>query len=399
MFFYKKAFYIISIASIALNFLLLTVVVSGKNNDLMINQPQSPPTEDALSDESESFSVSAQNSDSSSDFPSVQNNYDKNIYLAEIAQYSDIVIPYSADKDSSYLEETLFIGDSNTAGLASFGYMPLQNVLGKKSMGIQGVISNSFVWFKGYSQPVNIVKAVKLLKPRRIVVNFGTNNTIGTTPTEFKSMYKKALYAISQAYPHCDIIVAAVLPVGYYRENYNIKQQTIDSFNIVLAQLCSENGYYFLDYSEAFKNSETGYMQKSCVADDGVHLNDKGYRLLLEYINDHQLHTTDRRPDTKNIPVRTAAPQSSAELPQAVTAEADNIPETESDSQFVADNIDNTENCADNNSIKSSDSIISHYSDNTDEENSNTENFEIISDSSSDLGNINSDKTIYDPFL
>lgn len=394
MFFYKKAFYIISIASIALNFLLLTVVVSGKINDLMINQPQSSYlTEDNLSAESESSSASVQDSGSLSGLSSAQNNYDKNIYMTEIAKYPDIVIPYSADKDSRYLEDTLFIGDSNTAGLASFGYMPLQNVLGKKSMGIQGVISNSFVWFKGYSQPVNIVKAVKLLKPRRIIINFGTNNTLGITANEFKSMYKKALYAIEHSYPHCDIIVAAVLPVGYRRENYNIKQQTIDNFNVVLAQLCSENGYHFLDYSEAFKDTDTGYMQKNCVASDGVHLNDKGYRLLLEYINDHQLHTKDRRPDTKNIPVRTAAPQSAAELPQAAAADVFDMPDDKS-------NIDNSQSILDNNNDKSlSSGSNSRPAENSDKSNSDSSEYDNLSDSSSDLGNIKDEKIIYDPFL
>lgn len=398
MFFSKKSFCIISIISIVLNFSLLTAVINNKVNDLAMDVTQSHNSaEKNLSDKKDNSSSSVQDDSSSSD-SSPQDNYDKNIYLTEIAQYSDIVIPYSADKDSNYLEDTLFIGDSNTAGLSSFGYMPLQNVLGKKSMGIQGVISNNFVWFKGCSEAVNIVKAVKLLKPRRIIINFGTNNTIGTTAVEFKNMYKRALYAISQSYPHCDIIVASVLPVGYYRENYDIKQQTIDSFNIVLAQLCSENGYFFLDYNEVFKNTDTGYMQKSCVASDGIHLNNNGYRLLLEYINDHQLKTKDRRPDTENIPLRIAAPQTYEKLPQTVTAKADDIPEDKGSEHSALDNIDNNINSTDNNSITYSEQANSCLAENSDKEYINT-NSEIISDSSSDCGNINSEKTIYDPFL
>ena len=263
--------------------------------------------------------------------------YNKDLYFTEISQYSDIILPYNAEKDENYLNETLFVGDSNTAGLASFGYMPLQNVLGKKSMGIQGVTSNDFVWFKGYSAPVNIVTAVKLLKPRRIIINFGTNNTVGITTSEFISMYKKALMSIRNAYPYCDIIIASILPVGYTRENYNIKQRTIDSFNLALAQLCRSTDCRFLNYSEIFKTTDNGYMDASCVANDGIHLNNKGYNLLLEYINDHQYITTDIRPDTKNIPTRTNTPQN--DIQQTAANDINTvIPDSAESTQIISNN-------------------------------------------------------------
>lgn len=393
MFSGKKILCILSIASITFNFIFLGIFLSNANSiadhsseyALNTENPQSFPSADTCTDSD----CSVSSSDSA-------DCYDKDIYLTELSQYSDIIIPYTADKSDSYMEETLFIGDSNTAGLASFGYLPLQNVIGKKSMGIQSVTSQSFVWFKGYGQPLTITKAVGLLKPRRIIINFGTNNTVGTTATEFKSMYLKALNAINRAYPYCDIIIAAVLPVGYYRENYNITQQTVDSFNVVLAQICSEYGYRFLDYTEVFKDS-SGYMTKSCVASDGIHLNDKGYRLLLEYINDHQYITKDCRPDTDNIPVRISVPQANEQ--QAVAAEIEGIAdESDVSSNLSFDyaaegNTDDTNNSTDNTDGNTDMSSETLSPDGT--ENNNV----IISDSSSDLDNTNSEKTIYDPFL
>ena len=300
-----------------------------------------------------------------------------------MAEYCDIILPYSADKQDNYLSDTLFIGDSNTAGLSSFGYLPLQNVLGKKSMGIQGVTGNSFVWFSGYTHPVTIVQSVKLLKPRRIIINFGTNNTVGTTAKEFKSMYLKALNAIKRAYPYCDIIVAAVLPVGYYRENYSITQHTIDSFNIVLAEICREQGYRLLDYTEVFKDKENGYMLSDCVASDGIHLNNKGYHLLLEYINDHQYITKDIRPDTGNIPKQIKAPVNDV---TAAVAEAEVL---------QGNSVSHMQENHSSSHTEMSDAFLSdtEQTEQSDPTNDNS------SGSSSDLDIINSEKIIYDPFM
>ena len=374
----------LSAVSIAFNFLFLTIAVRNKT-DLIIHH-NTKTTDNAAVSYSSSTQISSDNDRCSADSfvaDKPAKGYDKDLFPAEMAEYCDIILPYSADKQDNYLSDTLFIGDSNTAGLSSFGYLPLQNVLGKKSMGIQGVTGNSFVWFSGYTHPVTIVQSVKLLKPRRIIINFGTNNTVGTTAKEFKSMYLKALNAIKRAYPYCDIIVAAVLPVGYYRENYSITQHTIDSFNIVLAEICREQGYRLLDYTEVFKDKKNGYMLSDCVASDGIHLNNKGYHLLLEYINDHQYITKDIRPDTGNIPKQIKAPVNDV---TAAVAEA----------EVLQDN--SVSHIQENHSSSHTEMSDAFLSDTEQTKQSDPTN-DNSSGSSSDLDIINSEKIIYDPFM
>lgn len=235
-------------------------------------------------------------------------SYDKNIYIEKRKEYSDVILPYNTDKSDYYLSQTLFIGDSNTEGIAGFGHMPLQNVLGKRSMGIEGVKTKQFVWFAEYSEPFTIVEAVSMLKPRRIILNFGTNNSVGISPEDFVSTYKNATYAIINSYPFCDVIIASVLPVGKQRENTKIKMETIDNFNIALMQMCRENGYKFLDYSEIFKDENTGYMNEQYVAKDGIHLNSKGLNVLIDYVDNHQYSTTDNRPTVDFVPTRIEEP-------------------------------------------------------------------------------------------
>lgn len=202
------------------------------------------------------------------------------------SQYSDVILPYGCF-DENYLNSTVFIGDSNTEGLSVYGYMPAENVLGKRSMTVGQVLDTRFVAIDSGTD-VTAIDAAKLLSPQRIVVNLGTNNTDGTSLQEFVSQYRNVITALKTACPDSDIIIAAILPVGYYRENRSIKQSTIDSFNEALAQLCRDDGASFLNYTEVFKG-ENGYMNTEYVSADGIHLNSKGYSLLLDYVKTHQL--------------------------------------------------------------------------------------------------------------
>ena len=113
-------------------------------------------------------------------------------------------------------------------------------------------------------------------------------------------------------------------------------------------------------------------MDASCVANDGIHLNNKGYNLLLEYINDHQYVTMDIRPDTKNIPIRTNTPQNDVQQ-TAATDVTTVIPDSTEPAQVMY-----------------SDSIPDSMQENT--------NNETISDSVSD-SDTSKQTEFYDPFL
>ncbi|MEG2929737.1 MAG: SGNH/GDSL hydrolase family protein [Oscillospiraceae bacterium] len=290
--------------------LVLLIIIVILSMDIFINEK---PLDNSMA-QSISFSSSSElSSNNSNIYHTVDAKYNKDWYSSSLKSFQDILLPYNSEKDTTYLSDTLFVGDSNTAGLSSFGYLPLQNVLGRRSMAIQSVASKEFVWFSGYENPVTIIKAVSLLKPRRIIINFGTNNTVGTSVQDFADIYQSVLALIKSAYPHCDIIVAEVLPVGKLRENRHIKMQTIDEFNLALAKLCAQDGYKLLNFSEAFKDPNTGFMKPKYVSNDGVHLNSEGYETLLRYVCDHKLTVPDRRPPRGFVPKQVdGKPQHSA---------------------------------------------------------------------------------------
>ena len=229
-------------------------------------------------------------------------------YLKLIKEYSDVVIAESNTEDRNYFRETLFVGDSNTEGLAAYNHLSLQYVLGMTGMPIQQVTTNKCMWFVGYEEPVTMPVAISMLKPRRIIINFGTNNAGGTETVDFIKYYENALDSIEKAYPYTDIIVSAVLPVAKVRNYPNITMQDIDEFNLALAEMCRERDLKFLNTAEIFKDPENGFMKPEYIAKDGIHLTTEGYKALLEYVGSHKHIEPDKRPARGTIPTRRNAP-------------------------------------------------------------------------------------------
>ncbi len=222
--------------------------------------------------------------------------YDKTWFDNEILNYSDVILPINTSS-SSYLTETVFVGDSNTEGLANFYHLPAANVIGKHSMAIGGVTSGKYQIIvednpeteEDETQYITMLTALANKQPKRIIFNFGTNNAgKGASAVSFINAYKSTLTQIQAVCPNTEIVVASVLPVCLERYNLNLRQNVIDEFNIELANLCRETGLGFLNYNEVFKDSETGYANPAYFSSDGIHLNGDGYRLLLDYANNHQ---------------------------------------------------------------------------------------------------------------
>ena len=58
-----------------------------------------------------------------------------------------------------------------------------------------------------------------MMKPRRVVMTFGTNDT-GMEVSDFIAHYTALIQAIQQSYPYTDIIVNTVPPVPADHSNY-----------------------------------------------------------------------------------------------------------------------------------------------------------------------------------
>ena len=258
----------------------------------------------------------------------------------QIDNTSAALLTETADAGTDYLNNTLFLGDSNTVRLYNNGLISLQQFCAKEGIGTQVALSEGIVTFKKDPNHYTIPQAVAMMKPRRVVMTFGTNDT-GMEVPDFIAHYTALIQAIQQSYPYTDIIVNTVPPVPADHSNYPHMDQTkIDDFNMALLALCEQLGVRFLNSAEALKGSD-GYGIADYYTSGDIHLKSAGLKAVLNYLRTHALQTEDRRPDTNNIPTRTmeyvsnpssavAAPSSEAVSSSESQAESASSPESSS---------------------------------------------------------------------
>lgn len=213
-------------------------------------------------------------------------------------------LPETADAGRSYVDETLFIGDSNTARYLLYAdetgtaFTSLDNNVGVVSMGVGSITSLKCEKFKGSSAMYTVPDAVAMLKPRRIIICYGTNNLSGssTDAASYIKTYLQGLQAIQTAWPYCDIIVSAIPPLDRQRENTNLTMTQVDAYNAALVQMCEENGFKFLNSAEVLRDEATGWAKKDYTLSDGVHLSKEAVTAYFTYVRTHAYVTEDRRP-------------------------------------------------------------------------------------------------------
>ena len=252
----------------------------------------------------------------------------------QIDNTSSALLTETADAGTEYLDSTLFLGDSNTVRLYNNGLISLQQFCAKEGIGTQAALNEGIVTFKGDSNHYTIAQSVAKMKPRRVVLTFGTNDT-GMEVSDFISNYTALVQAIQASYPYTDIIINTVPPIPENHSTYpNMDQAKIDDFNMALLSLSEQLGVRFLNTAETLKG-ENGYGKAEYYTDGDIHLKSAGLKAALNYLRTHALQTEDRRPDTSNIPTRTleytSNPSSAVQAPSSEAASSESASSSDSE--------------------------------------------------------------------
>jgi lysophospholipase L1-like esterase len=184
--------------------------------------------------------------------------------LARYAE-SDRVLPPPAPGE----HRVLFMGDSITDGWKLADYFPGKPYVNR---GISGQITGEML---------GRMKADALdLKPMVMVVLAGTNDLARgvALPTIENNLYVMGSLAKAQG---IKVIFASVTPVN--GTNIAVRPpEKILELNKYLQELCAKEGYLYLDYFTALKDSE-GHIPKELAA-DGLHPNADGYKIMAPLV-------------------------------------------------------------------------------------------------------------------
>ena len=247
----------------------------------------------------------------------------------QVNTQSAALLTETADAGEAYLNDTLFLGDSNTVRLYNNGLITLQQFCAKEGIGIQNALSEELVTFKGTDQRYTMAQAVAMMKPRRVVITLGTNDNAMDVETLI-GYYTQLVQDIQASYPYTDIIVNTIPPIPQDHSNYpSISQKNIDDFNMALLTMCENLGVKFLNSVEVLKDSSTGFGLDDYYISGDIHLKSSGLKAILNYLTTHAYETEDRRPDTSNIPTRTLEYTSNPSAPVASSSSSETVTEGE----------------------------------------------------------------------
>lgn len=287
-----------------------------------------------------------------------ESGYDKEQNTIDTQAYNTTILETSNDAGESYVDETLFLGDSNTARMyRMFDYCSYDNAIGSVGMTAKSLATFACVQLSSSSSYVTMPQAVALLQPKRIILTFGTNDLNPSYKTaDFIKNYQTGIEAVVTAYPSVDIIVNSIPPIGQQHSNQSLTQTQVDEFNKALVEMCKEKGWKFLNSAEALKDSTTGYAKAGYVeTSDGIHLTRTAMDALFTYVRTHSYITEDDRPALTTAPRHTGdkdavvytvpvVTSTAAEDTPTVTEAPDSESESESTDGETYNNADSWQN-------------------------------------------------------
>ena len=188
-------------------------------------------------------------------------------------QYMDGNVPGGA---------VLFIGDSITQGLCVTAVWDRSVNYGIGSDTTVGVLQR-------------LPKYLSMSRAAAVVIAIGVNDLKRRDNAEILGNYKKIMDAVPAGIP---LVFSAVLPLDdRAKETGEQRNARIGDLNKGLADLCAANTKCsFVDSTPSLVD-ETGNLQPSLHAGDGVHLNTAGYALWIRDLRKHlesRLHAQPR---------------------------------------------------------------------------------------------------------
>lgn len=175
-----------------------------------------------------------------------------------------------------YYENTVFMGDSITEGLAEFGIVNSYNVIANKGDTVIKAMNN--------------MDKLSNINPKNLVLMYGMNDVIffddviyGDGAKAFKEAYIKFVNAIKASLPKTNIYIISPLPVEDNARNTNsrLTNENLNAFRGKAKEVTEETGTTFVDLASTILNKD--YLYES----DGIHYKIDFYNVLMEYLIDY----------------------------------------------------------------------------------------------------------------
>lgn len=217
----------------------------------------------------------------------------------------DTVVPYvfgepiaeGEEVDISWFDNAVFVGDSVSVRLEMYanssGALSDAKFLCSTSMSaasaMQPVTTKSF--HPSYNgEKMKVEDGIKASGAKNVYIMLGINEMDSSVSYTTGNM-QKLIDKILEVNPDVNIIVESVTPITSTstRVTKAFNNAKVDSFNAKMQELCEENGWYYLNVAEVFKDSG-GYLKSEYSSDAkgmGIHFTTAAAKLWVKYLTTH----------------------------------------------------------------------------------------------------------------
>jgi len=184
--------------------------------------------------------------------------------------------------DPNYFHDVLFIGDSRTVGLSTYGKIEGATYFARTSMNV----ANAFADKKSETEKsgLNLTEFLTKYKFGKIYIMLGINE-IGYSYKWITTRYEKIINQIKELQPEAIIIIQGNMHVTQKKSDANpdtFNNKRINELNRRLSKFADNKTVFYVDFNEAF-DDENGALNATYTG-DGVHLRGKYYSIWRDWI-------------------------------------------------------------------------------------------------------------------
>ena len=234
-------------------------------------------------------SSAAQSSDGSSQ-PDTQ---DSSVSVPEsqssAVDLSSITLVPELDRvTSEYFDNAVFIGDSITEGIKTYGMMTNATVIAATGINLSTITTSAVV--KTESGRVTVLDALKQYpETGKIYILLGANGIAWMEKDSFVQMYSDFVKELKAQCPDALIYIQSIFPINEekFSEHYDseITNEKIREYNSALLDMSKELGVYYLNVAETIAD-QNGALSDDATT-DGMHIGTDYYEKWFNYLKKH----------------------------------------------------------------------------------------------------------------
>lgn len=185
------------------------------------------------------------------------------------------------DFDTSFFDDSLFIGDSITTGLYLYGYLDPSLVYAKVGLAPSTALDSEI-------DGETIDSKIKSDNPKKIYIMLGTNSVGYADGIYLADCMGELVQHISKV-SKAKVYVLSIPPITYYAEaDYDnaLTTSAINEYNSALEKVIAGTKAVFLDLHSVL-TAPDGYYYEEYHEMDGIHFMGSTYQVMLSFLEKH----------------------------------------------------------------------------------------------------------------